>query len=148
MVASEMGDAEYENTSVEIEAAPPAAEAKYLFRTSSTRLEFPGFTALYIEGRDEAEDNEDSRALPQLKVDEQLKLSKLTPEQHFTQPPPRYTEATLVKALEQKGIGRPSTYAPILSTIQDREYVIKDKAAFKPTELGFVVNDMLTKSFP
>ena len=69
-------------------------------------------------------------------------------EQHFTQPPPRYTEATLVKALEQKGIGRPSTYAPILSTIQDREYVTKTKGVFQPTELGFVVNDLLTQSFP
>jgi len=77
-----------------------------------------------------------------------LKLLKLLTEQHFTQPPSRYTEATLVKALEQKGIGRPSTYAPILSTIQDREYVTKTKGIFQPTELGFVVNDLLTQSFP
>ena len=87
-------------------------------------------------------------ALPNLVKGDLLKLLELIPEQHFTQPPPRYTEATLVKALEQKGIGRPSTYAPILSTIQDREYVTKDKGVFQPTQLGFVVNDMLTQSFP
>jgi len=86
--------------------------------------------------------------LPSLEKGDLLKLLKLIAEQQFTQPPPRYTEASLVKALEQKGIGRPSTYAPILTTIQDREYVIKEKGVFKPTELGFVVNDLLTQSFP
>jgi DNA topoisomerase-1 len=148
MVASQMANAEYENTAVDIEAAPPAPAPEYLFRVSSTRLEFPGFTTLYIEGRDEVEDNEDTRALPALQKDEKLKLLKLLPEQHFTQPPPRYTEATLVKALEQKGIGRPSTYAPIIFTIQDREYVTREKGVFKPTDLGFLVNDLLIKSFP
>jgi DNA topoisomerase-1 len=149
MVASQMANALYQSTIVDVEARCPEPRADYLFRTSSTRMEFPGFTSLYIEGRDEGdkEDEKDS-ALPDLIKGDLLELLKLMPEQHFTQPPPRYTEASLVKALEQKGIGRPSTYAPILSTIQDREYVVKSKGVFQPTELGFVVNDMLTQSFP
>jgi DNA topoisomerase I len=149
MVASQMANAVFENTTVDIEAQCPRPRVNYLFRASSTKLDFPGFTALYIEGRDEGDtEDEKSAVLPNLTRGDLLKLLRLLAEQHFTQPPPRYTEATLVKVLEQKGIGRPSTYAPILSTIQDREYVIKDKSAFKPTELGFVVNDMLTQAFP
>jgi DNA topoisomerase I len=149
MVASQMANAIYQNTSVDIEAKCPAQKVNYLFRTSTSKMDFPGYTTLYIEGKDEdeKEDVKDS-ALPSLTKGDLLKLLKLLAEQHFTQPPFRYTEATLVKALEQKGIGRPSTYAPILSTIQDREYVLKDKGVFKPTELGFVVNDLLTQSFP
>jgi len=133
---------------VEIEAKAKT-RASYLFRTTSTKMEFPGFTTLYIEGKDEGDrEDEKESALPELLKGDLLKLLKLIPEQHFTQPPPRFTEATLVKMLEQKGIGRPSTYAPILTTIQDREYVVKEKGVFKPTELGFVVNDLLTGSFP
>ncbi len=149
MVASQMANAIYENTGVDIEAKCPQPKVNYLFRTSATKLEFPGFTTLYIEGKDEGDkpDEKDS-ILPSLVKDDALRLLGLIPEQHFTQPPPRYTEATLVKVLEQKGIGRPSTYAPILSTIQDREYVTKAKGVFQPTQLGFVVNDMLTQSFP
>ncbi len=149
MVASQMANALFENTQVDIDARCPKPRISYLFRTSSTRMEFAGFTTLYIEGRDEDEkEDEKEFALPSLLKGDLLALLKLLAEQHFTQPPPRYTEATLVKALEQKGIGRPSTYAPILSTIQDREYVTKTKGIFQPTELGFVVNDLLTQSFP
>jgi DNA topoisomerase I len=149
MVASQMSNALFENTQVDIDARCLKPRVSYLFRTTSTRMEFAGFTTLYIEGRDD-EDKEDEKefALPSLAKGDLLKLLKLLAEQHFTQPPPRYTEATLVKTLEQKGIGRPSTYAPILSTIQDREYVTKTKGVFQPTELGFVVNDLLTQSFP
>ncbi len=149
MVASQMANAVYENISVDIEAKTVPAAKVYLLRSGSSRLDFPGFTTLYIEGRDEDEgDEEKEKTLPSLDKGQLLKLLKLLAEQRFTQPPPRYTEATLVKALEQKGIGRPSTYAPILSTIQDREYVIKEKGSFKPTELGVVVNDLLVQSFP
>ncbi len=149
MVASQMANAVFENTSVDIEAKSPEAGKSYLFRSTSSKLEFPGFTTLYTEGRDEEDgEGEKEGGLPALTKGDLLKLLQLLAEQRFTQPPPRYTEATLIKALEQKGIGRPSTYAPTLSTIQDREYVVKDKGSFKPTELGFVVNDMLTASFP
>jgi DNA topoisomerase-1 len=107
---------------------------------------FPGFLILYSEGKDEAEE-EKKGALPYLKKGDELELLGLFPEQHFTQPPPRFTEATLVKMLEQWGIGRPSTYAPILSTIQERDYVSKVKGSFQPTELGFAVNDLLSQYF-
>lgn len=149
MVASQMANATYDNISVEVEAKCSAPPNSYLLRTSSTKLDFPGYTTLYIEGRDEDE-NEDEKvsALPSLSKGDLLRLLKIIPEQHFTQPPSRYTEATLIKVLEQKGIGRPSTYAPIISTIQDREYVTRTKGAFAPTELGFVVNDLLTQNFP
>jgi DNA topoisomerase-1 len=104
---------------------------------------------LYTEGRDDAAEEDESRApLPELTVDQLLKLLGLTPRQHFTEPPPRYSEATLVKALEERGIGRPSTYATIISTIMDRGYVELEEKRFHPTELGFVVNDQLVKHFP
>jgi DNA topoisomerase-1 len=106
---------------------------------------FDGFLKVYQEGRDEKteEDEEAERKLPPVEQGESLRLNSITPEQHFTDPPPRYTEATLVKALEEKGIGRPSTYAAIMSTIQDREYVEKIESRFHPTELGKTVNDLL-----
>jgi DNA topoisomerase-1 len=107
---------------------------------------FPGFILLYQEGKDEAEE-EKERVLPHLKEGEELELLGLFPEQRFTQPPPRFTEATLIKVLEQWGIGRPSTYAPILSTIQERGYVSKVNGYFQPTELGMVVNELLTRYF-
>ena len=103
---------------------------------------------LYTEGKDEAERAEEkSSSLPRLEKGDELRLLELFPEQHFTQPPPRFTEASLIKMLEQWGIGRPSTYAPILSTIQDRGYVNKTRGSFHPTELGFVVNDLLAQHF-
>ncbi|TAN63999.1 type I DNA topoisomerase [bacterium] len=118
----------------------------YTFSASGSIVKFQGFTAVYVEGKD-VEDEEESK-LPQLSKGDALGLKALIPGQHFTQPPPRFTEATLVKELEENGIGRPSTYAAIIFTIQDREYVIKDKTQLKPTELGFTVNDLLIKSFP
>ena len=119
----------------------------YELRASGTVVRFDGFMALYTEGKDETEE-ENGLTLPALKEGELLKLHGLLPKQHFTQPPPRYTEATLVKALEEKGIGRPSTYATILSTVQDRKYVHKTDNRFAPTELGVVVNDYLVEKFP
>jgi DNA topoisomerase-1 len=147
MVASQMAAATFNNTTVDIEARRPRARTIYLLRTSSSINTFDGFMAVYIEGRDEAEE-ETGRKLPPLKKDDKLKLINIFTEQRFTQPPPRFTEATLIKTLEQWGIGRPSTYAPILSTIQDRDYVEKDGGKFQPTKLGFVVNDLLAKHFP
>ena len=149
MLASQMAAALSDNTSVDVKARCPDSKANYLLRASSSILRFPGFTILYIEGKDEAEQEEGkSSLLPQLEKDNELKLLGLYPEQNFTQPPPRFTEATLVKMLEQQGIGRPSTYAPILSTIQGRDYVTKTKGSFQPTELGNVVTDLLSQHFP
>jgi len=149
MVASQMSVALFDNTTVEIEAKRPRARTKYLFRTSTSIVTFPGFMTIYTEGKDEGEEEGKKKSLlPHLEKGNELKLLDLFPEQHFTQPPPRFTEATLVKTLEQWGIGRPSTYAPTLSTIQDREYVTKTKGRFQPTELGCVVNDLLVKHFP
>ena len=147
MVASQMSAALFDTTAVDIKARCPDSRRDYLFRASSSVSTFPGFTILYTEGRDEAEEKK-SPLLPRLEKGDELKLIKLSPEQHFTQPPPRFTEATLIKMLEQWGIGRPSTYAPILSTIQEREYVTRTKGTFQPTELGFVVNDLLGQYFP
>jgi len=148
MVASQMSPALFDNTTVDIQARCPEPKTKYLFRTSTSITTFPGFMILYIEGKDEAEEEKKSSPLPQLEKGDELELLGLFPEQRFTQPPPRFTEATLVKTLEQWGIGRPSTYAPILSTIQERGYVTKTNGSLQPTELGFVVNDLLTKHFP
>jgi DNA topoisomerase-1 len=147
MVASQMAAATFDNTTVDIQAQRRHAKTDYLLRTSSSVNTFDGFMILYIEGKDEAEEKP-SVTLPPLEKGDKLKLIELFSEQHFTQPPPRFTEATLIKTLEQWGIGRPSTYAPILSTIQEREYVDKTGGSFKPTELGFVVNDLLNKHFP
>ena len=145
-VASQMNPAVYDQTTVEISVKD------YLFRASGRVLKFNGFLAVYEESTDEdakplEPDDEQDITLPPLKQGEKLKLLDVTPRQHFTEPPPRYTEASLVKALEEKGIGRPSTYATILTTIQDREYVTKDQGKFRPTELGTVVTDMLVKHF-
>ena len=111
-------------------------------------MKFPGFTTLYSEGKDESEEDEGKKPLPKLTMSEPLSLLELLPEQHFTQPPGRYTQATLVKALEERGIGRPSTYAPILGTIRERGYVTQESGRFHPTELGTLVNDMLKEHFP
>jgi DNA topoisomerase-1 len=147
MVASQMAAASFDNTTVDIQARHTLSDTTYLLRATSSVNTFPGFMVLYIESKDEAEEKAGT-ALPPLAKGDKLKLIKLFPEQHFTKPPPRFTEATLIKMLEQWGIGRPSTYAPILSTIQDREYVTKTEGRFQPTELGFVVNDLLAKHFP
>lgn len=146
MVASQMAAAVFENTGVDIEANCSKSKTKYLFKASSSVNIFPGFIYLYTEGRDEEEEVR-SIQLPLLEKGDELELLELFQEQCFTQPPPRFTEATLIKMLEQAGIGRPSTYAPILSTIQEREYVVKAGGSLKPTELGFIVNDLLVRYF-
>ena len=148
MVASQMSAALADNTTLDIEARCPESKTDYLFRASSSVVKFPGFMILYTEGKDENEkEAQKSSLLPQMERGNELELLGLFPEQHFTQPPPHFTEATLVKMLEQWGIGRPSTYAPILSTIQGREYVTKTRGSFQPTELGLVVNDLLAQHF-
>ena len=117
----------------------------YFFKASGYSVRFDGFTVLYEEGKDE--ENEDSVNLPEMKVDDILKLKELLPNQHFTQPPARYTEPTLIKALEENGIGRPSTYAPVLSNILSRDYIERVKKSLKPTSLGMIVVDLMTEHF-
>jgi DNA topoisomerase-1 len=151
-IASQMANAVFDQTTVDVGAGKPGQTAPrpYTFRATGSVIKFPGFISVYRVGHDagDAEDEMDQAALPALAEGEDLDLLKLWPEQHFTQPPPRYTEATLVKMLEEQGIGRPSTYAPILSTIQDRGYVVKEEKKFLPTELGIAVNDLLVEHFP
>ncbi len=117
----------------------------YLFKANGYSVEFKGFTELYEEGKDEKTD--DGAELPQMNIGDLLKLKSLTPNQHFTQPPARYTEPTLTKTLEENGIGRPSTFASILAVISNRSYVEKENKAFKPTQLGFAVNDLMNEYF-
>lgn len=143
-VASQMMPAVYDQTTIDIEAD------KYELRTTGSILKFDGFTAVYEESKDEdlpAED-EQKEQLPALTVNSKLKLDSLKPEQHFTQPPPRYTDASLIKDLEEKGIGRPSTYAAIISTLVDKEYAAKDQSGrFTPSELGKIVTELLIENF-
>ncbi|NLE09716.1 MAG: type I DNA topoisomerase [Dehalococcoidales bacterium] len=146
-VASQMAAAVNDNTTVDIDALNKTVKKHYLLRVSDSVNVFPGFTVLYIEQKDE-EEEEKLTSLPPMKSGDNLDLINLFPEQHFTQPPSRFTEATLIKILEQNGIGRPSTYAPTLSTIQEREYVKKTGNFFIPTELGILVNDMVSEHFP
>ncbi len=117
----------------------------YLFKASGYSVKFDGFTVLYEEGKDD--DSAEGGALPEMKTGDKLKLKELTPNQHFTQPPARYTEPTLIKALDENGIGRPSTYAPILSNILGRDYIEREKKSLKPTNLGMVVSDLMVKYF-
>lgn len=146
MVASQMAAALYDTINVEIQATTP--QEAYLLKAASSSIKFPGFLVLYSEGVSEAEQGENALYLPKLETGDQLSYLGNFTEQHFTQPPPRYTEATLIKTLEQKGIGRPSTYAPILSTIQERDYVRKVDGKFYPNELGIIVNGILCQHFP
>ena len=145
-VASQMMPAVFDQTTVDISAADTT------FRASGQIMKFDGFIRVYTEGRDEepAEgDDDDEHALPVLTEGQSLALRDLLPEQHFTQPPPRFSQATLIKELEEKGIGRPSTYAAIISTILAKEYVVEDKQRrLRPTELGFLVTDLLVQAFP
>ncbi len=147
-----MAPAVYDTIAVEILAGLPEVEEKpYLFRASGSTLRFRGFLAVYEEAKDEDAEVEEERAreeIPPLTVDEVLDLLELLPAQHFTQPPPRYSEATLVRALEEHGVGRPSTYAPIMSTIQQRSYVERRDRRLHPTEVGIIVNDLLVEYFP
>lgn len=145
MVSSQMAAAVFDNTTIDIEASTEAN--KYILRAGSSNLKFLGFLMLYSEGSDDDENGKGKAQLPDLVQGDALDLLKLFPEQHFTKPPNRFTEATLVKALEENGIGRPSTYAPILSTIQERDYVVREKGHFKPNEIGFIVTDLLKDHF-
>jgi DNA topoisomerase-1 len=173
-VASQMANAIFDATAVDIEALPVANGQPvivvnqnesangngsqplipgYWFRATGSVIKFAGFLKVYEEGHDEGDkldEDEEARGrrLPELSANEPLDLIRLIPEQHFTQPPPRYTEASLVKALEEYGIGRPSTYAQIMSTIQSRDYVRKEGKQLAPTELGFTANDLLVGNFP
>ena len=147
-MASQMKPAVFDVTSVDVKAG------EFGLRASGSIVKFQGFLIVYEEAKDEdqsleieADDENADRRLPELSKDQALNLNELLPRQHFTQPPPRFTEATLVKALEENGIGRPSTYASILHTIVDREYVISEQRRFTPTELGFLVNDKLVEHF-
>ncbi|MDN0075756.1 type I DNA topoisomerase [Crenobacter sp. SG2303] len=139
-LACQMAPAKFDTTGIDI------AVGEAVFRASGQVLVFAGFLAVYEEDVDDAED-EDSAKLPVLEEGETLPVDKLYGEQHFTQPPPRFTEASLVKALEEYGIGRPSTYASIISTLKDREYVTLDKKRFEPTDTGDIVNKFLTEHF-
>jgi len=165
-IASQMASAVFDTTAVDIAAngrqstgnrqqatehASRTTLPDFLFRANGSILKFKGFLAVYSESKDEPSDEEGERnkILPPLTPHEPLDLLGIYPEQHFTEPPPRFTEATLIKALEEKGIGRPSTYAPILSTIQERGYIERmPDRRLKPTDLGFIVNDLLVKHFP
>jgi DNA topoisomerase-1 len=149
MVASQMSAALYDTTNVEIRASNTGNQPEgYLLKASSSVVKLPGFMVVYSESRDEDERSESLISLPKLRAGDRLLYLGTSSEQCFTQPRPRYTEATLIKALEQKGIGRPSTYAPILSTIQERDYVNKAEGKFRPTELGLTVTKILTAHFP
>lgn len=149
MVASQMADAQFDVTTMDIEAKPSSGADAFLLRATNTQLRFAGYRQLYEEASDNGDEEDVGRnPLPDLAAGDALRLLGLTPEQHFTEPPPRYTEATLVKALEEKGIGRPSTYAPTVATILERGYVEKNGRFLLPTELGYVVNDMLVEHFP
>ncbi|MCL2343244.1 MAG: type I DNA topoisomerase [Firmicutes bacterium] len=139
--ASQMSNAVYDSVTIDTQSAG------YIFRANHNELKFPGYTAVYEEGRDE--DDEEARPpLPNLEEGESLDLTKMDREQKFTQPPARYTEATLIRAMEEKGIGRPSTYAPTISTITAREYVVKEGKFLRPTSLGEVVTDLMLERFP
>jgi DNA topoisomerase-1 len=144
-VASQMVPAVFDQTTIDV------AANDYTFRASGSVMKFDGFLAAYQAVQEEEEKDEEGdaegRTLPRVTEGERLQLEKIRPEQHFTEPPPRYTEATLVKELEEKGIGRPSTYATIISTIVEREYVLKDQGRFTPTLLGEKVSVLLVKSF-
>ena len=138
-IASQMPEAIFDSTTIEIEGK---GEKKYLFRCSGLTLKFDGFLKIWPKKIEEKE-------IPQVKEKQAVTLEKVIPSQHFTQPPPRYNEASLIKKLEELGIGRPSTYAPIISVIQERNYVIKnEQKAFQPTEIGEKVNDILVEHFP
>ena len=151
VVACQMTPAVFDQTTFEI------AAGDYAYRANGSQMKFPGFLVAYeaaykdeAKKEEEEEENEEAKegTLPRLAEGETLKIQEMKPEQHFTEPPPRFNDASLIKELEEKGIGRPSTYASILSTIVDKEYVKKEQKVYTPTELGFIVNDVLVESFP
>jgi DNA topoisomerase-1 len=144
-IACQMTPAQFDAVSIDLEIG----KGESIFRANGQTLKFPGFMAVYIEGSDDNSnsDKDDDRKIPELEVGEEIPINKIYGGQHFTEPPPRFSEASLVKSLEEFGIGRPSTYASIISTLQDREYVILDRKRFTPTDVGKVVNKFLTEHF-
>ena len=154
MLASQMADALSDSTTVNIDAAckapadaPDQAGRVYNFRATGSVLKFPGFRTLYLESRDEGDAEENRKSLPELAPGNPLNCQQLEASQHFTQPPPRFTEATLIKSMEEKGIGRPSTYAPTIGVLLARNYVSKEQTSLHPTELGTTVSNLLTRFF-
>ena len=148
MVASQMTDALYDRTVIDVTASGAHSGSEFGFRATGLVPKFDGFRILYTEGRDDVDaSEEDERGLPILKKDDRLDCKSLSGEQKFTQPPPRYTEPTLIRSLEKEGIGRPSTYASKIGTIQTRDYVRKDVGRFVPTKLGIVVTEFLQEYF-
>ncbi|HSN51002.1 MAG TPA: DNA topoisomerase I [Woeseiaceae bacterium] len=144
-MASQMVSAVFDTVAIDFAAGPQ--EAGHILRANGSVLVEPGFIAVYQEGKDDAKDDEGDRLLPDIEEGDVVDLDLLRPEQHFTEPPPRYTEASLVKALEEYGIGRPSTYASIIATLRNREYVEMDGKRFLPTDIGRIVNGFLTDHF-
>jgi DNA topoisomerase-1 len=145
-IATQMPEAVFDATSVDTEIV---GDKKYIFRSTGQIIKFDGFMKVYLEGTDDEEaDKEEEGILPELAKGDKPKVIKILPNQHFTQPPARFSDATLIKALEEHGIGRPSTYAPTITTIVDRGYVDKINKKFHPTEIGFIVNDLLVEHFP
>lgn len=144
-IATQMPEAVFDATAVDTEIR--GDNKVYIFRSNGQTIKFDGFMKVYLEGTDE-EEQEEEGLLPELAKGDEPKVVKILPKQHFTQPPPRYTDASLIKAMEELGIGRPSTYAPTISTIQERDYVQKIDKKFQPTEIGFIVNDILVEHFP
>ena len=147
MVSCQMTNAVYESTSVDVESTSNDHKTFYMLKANDYKSKFPGFTKVYVEDTDD-ESNEPTESLPPLRMEDSLLCQQIKKDQHFTQPPPRFTEASLIKLLDQQGIGRPSTYAPTLSTITDRGYVFKDKRSLHPTVLGLQVSDLLKEFFP
>jgi DNA topoisomerase-1 len=148
-VASQMNPAIFDQTTIDIDATPPAGSGPFRFRVTGSVLKFDGFLKVYDESKEGKDDEDEAlkHKLPHLQAGQKLTLRALLPEQHFTEPPPRYNEASLVRELEERGIGRPSTYATILSTIQERQYVTKVGGKFVPAEIGLVVTDLLVENF-
>jgi len=145
-VACQMSHAIYDTVAVDMLAGPDGPR-RHLLRANGSTLVKPGYIAVYQEGADDAGPDDDDHVLPPMDAGDRVKLNAIRASQHFTEPPPRYTEASLVKALEEYGIGRPSTYAAIISTLQDREYVEMDSRRFVPTDVGKIVNRFLTRHF-
>ncbi len=145
-IASQMVSADLESTQIHVALAKDVKAATYVAR--GIRIVFPGFLKVYDETQDDKDDTEGEQTLPKVEKGSSVRLDNLEPKQHFTQPPPRFTDASLVKEMEKRGIGRPSTYAPTLSTIQDRGYVVKEEGKFMPQEVGFIVTNLLKEKFP